>query len=192
MATAVSVIPLAYLLGSIPTAYIAGRLLKGIDVREVGDGRIGAAYSYRTLGLAGGIIVGIMDLSKGVIAVLLTQRLTDQVAIVLAAGLAVAVGHNWSIFMRFQGGKGALTTYGVLISLIFWQFLIGLSMGSLVYFFIRKSGLATGIVYGTLPVLLWIYGASTLVIVFPAFLSLPMLLKHHQMTRTSRKSSEAS
>jgi len=182
---AISMIPIAYLLGSIPSAYIVGRFLKGIDIREVGDGRIGASYSYRRLGLAGGVIVGVMDVSKGAIAVLLTQWLTGQIVIVLVAALAVAVGHNWSIFMRFRGGKGALTTYGVLVSLIFWQFLIGLSIGGVVYFFIRKSGPATGIVYGILPMILWIYGASTLVIVFPAFLSLPMLLKHYQMTRTS-------
>jgi len=183
-ASAISMIPLAYLLGSIPSAYIVGRLLKGIDMREVGDGHIGAAYSYRRLGLAGGIIVGVMDLSKGVIAVLLARWFTDQIVILLVAGLAVALGHNWSIFMRFRGGLGALTSYGVLISLIFWPFLIGISIGGIVYFFIRKSGLSTGIVYGTLPVTLWIYDSSTLVIIFPVFLSLPMLFKYYQITRT--------
>ncbi len=128
-----------------------------------------------------------MDISKGVMAVLLAQQLTDEIVIVLLAALAVVVGHNWSVFMRFQGGKGALATYGALVALISWQLLIGLSMGGIVYFATHKSGLATGIVFGTLPVVLWIYGASILVIVFPAFLSLAMLLKHYQMTRTLKK-----
>ena len=68
------VIAIAYLLGSIPSAYIVGRLLKGIDMREAGDGRLGAAAVRRRVGLAGSLIVGLMDLTKGAMAVLLAQR----------------------------------------------------------------------------------------------------------------------
>jgi len=192
MSTAVLIIPIAYLLGSIPSAYIVGRLLKGIDMREVGDGHMGTSYSFRRLGFAGGITVALMDVSKGVTAVLLAQRLTAEVAIVLLAALAVVVGHNWSVFLRFKGGKGAATTYGVLATLIFWQLLIGLSAAGIVYFFTHKSGLATGIMFGILPLVLWIYGASTLVVVFPVFLSLPMVLKHRLMIRTTRTNDETS
>lgn len=181
------IIPIAYLLGSIPSAYIVGRLLKGIDIRDVGDGRIGTSYSFRRLGFTGGMTVAFMDFGKGVTAVLLAQSLTDELAIVLLASLVVVVGHNWSVFLHFQGGKGAATTYGVLASLIFWQLLIGLVTAGIVYFFTHKAGLATGIMFGTLPLVLWIYGASISVVTFPAFLSLPMLLKHHLMIKTLRK-----
>ena len=181
------IIPIAYLLGSIPSAYIVGRLLKGIDIRDVGDGRIGTSYSFRRLGFTGGMTVAFMDFGKGVTAVLLAQSLTDELAIVLLASLVVVVGHNWSVFLHFQGGKGAATTYGVLASLIFWQLLIGLIIAGIVYFFTHKAGLATGIMFGTLPLVLWIYGASISVVTFPAFLSLPMLLKHHLMIKTLRK-----
>jgi len=69
MLIAVSTVPIAYLLGSIPSAYIVGRLLKGIDMRAVGDGRMGTSYSFRRLGFAGGITVALMDFGKGVAAV---------------------------------------------------------------------------------------------------------------------------
>jgi len=186
MLIAISVIPIAYLLGSIPSAYIVGHLLKGIDMREVGDGRIGTAYSFRRLGFAGGVTVAIMDASKGSAAVLLAQMLTAELVIVLLAALAAVVGHNWSIFIHFKGGKGAATTYGVLATLVFWQLLIGMSLAAIVYLFTHKTGLSTGAMFGTLPLILWIYGASTLVAVFPVFLSLPMVLKYRLMIRSQQ------
>lgn len=189
---AVLIIPIAYLLGSIPSAYLVGRLLRGIDMREVGDGRIGTSHSYRRLGFIGGMTVFFMDFGKGVTAVLLAQRLTAEVVIVLFVALAAVVGHNWSLFLRFKGGKGAATTFGVLASLVFWQLLIGLSAAGIVYLFTHKSGLASGIMFGTLPVILWIYGASASVVVFPAFLSFPMLLKHHQILRTLKRNDKVS
>ena len=176
---ALLIVPIAYLIGSIPSAYIVGYWLKGIDMRDVGDGRIGTSYSFRRIGFAGGMTVAFMDFGKGVTAVLLAQVLTDELVMVLLASLAVVVGHNWSVFLHFKGGKGAATTYGVLASLIFWQLLIGLITAGIVYFFTHKAGLATGFMFGTLPLVLWIYGASISVVFLPAFLSLPMLLKHH-------------
>lgn len=109
----------------------------------------------------------------------------------LLAALVVVAGHNWSIFMRFRGGKGAATTYGVLASLMFWQLLIGLGAAGIVYLFTHKSGLATGIMFGTLPLILWIYGAAISLTFFPAFLSLPMLVKHHLMVRTIRTTKDS-
>ena len=172
------VITIAYLLGSIPSAYIVGRLLKGLDIREVGDGRIGMAATFRRVGLLGAIIVGIMDVSKGAAAVLLAQKLGLPLLIVLLAGLTVVVGHNWSIFLRFRGGKGALTTYGVLVSLMFWQFLIALALAGVLYFITHKSGMSTGILFGFLSLISWLTGSLILLSILPIFISLPMVLKH--------------
>jgi acyl-phosphate glycerol 3-phosphate acyltransferase len=172
------VITIAYLLGSIPSAYIVGRLLKGLDIREVGDGRIGMAATFRRVGLLGAIIVGIMDVSKGAAAVLLAQKLGLPLLIVLLAGLTVVVGHNWSIFLRFRGGKGALTTYGVLVSLMFWQFFIALALAGVLYFITHKSGMSTGVLFGFLSLISLLTGSLILLSILPIFISLPMVLKH--------------
>jgi len=102
----------------------------------------------------------------------------------------LVVGHNWSIFLGFKGGRGAATTYGVLASLMLWQLLIALAMVAVLFFTTRKSTVATYIIFGILPLLLWaesILGIlpvlpwaqdiSPLLIVFPLFLSIPMFLK---------------
>jgi len=173
----------AYLLGSIPSAYLVGRLLKGLDIREAGDGRLGAAATYRRVGLAGGIIVGLMDLAKGAAAVFLAQVLGFPLLVVLLAGLAVVVGHNWSIFLRFRGGKGALTICGVLASLMFWQLLIALALGGIFYLVTHKTGMSTGILLGFLSLINLITGSLILLIILPLFISLPMVLKHISMPK---------
>jgi glycerol-3-phosphate acyltransferase PlsY len=171
-------IAIAYLLGSIPSAYIVGRLLKGLDMREVGDGRMGAAATYRRVGFAGGAMVGLMDITKGAAAVLLAQKLGFPLLIVLITGLTVVAGHNWSIFLHFRGGKGALTTYGVLVSLMFWQFLIALALAGVFYFITHKTGLSTGILLGFLSLTNWFTGSLMLLSILPILISLPMVLKH--------------
>jgi glycerol-3-phosphate acyltransferase PlsY len=173
----------AYLLGSIPSAYIVGRLLKGLDIREAGDGRLGAAAIFRRAGLAGGLIVGFMDITKGVAAVLLAQALGLPLLVVLLAGLAVVVGHNWSIFLHFKGGKGALTTYGVLVSLMFWQFFIALALAGVAYLITHKTGMSTGILLGFLSFISWLSGSLILLVILPIFISLPMVLKHISMPK---------
>jgi glycerol-3-phosphate acyltransferase PlsY len=178
IALASLVIAIAYLLGSIPSAYLVGRLMKGLDIREAGDGRLGAAATYRRVGLAGGITVGLMDLSKGAAAVFLAQGLGLPLPVVLLAGLAVVVGHNWSIFLHFKGGKGALTIYGVLASLMFWELLIALALGGIFYLITHKTGMATGILLGFLSLINLITGSLILLTILPIFISLPMVLKH--------------
>ncbi len=174
----VLVIAIAYLLGSIPSAYIVGRLMKGLDIREVGDGRLGAAAVYRRVGFAGGLIVGFMDLTKGAMAVLLAQNLGLPLPAVLIVGITVVAGHNWSIFLHFKGGKGALATYGVLASLLFWQLLVALALGAVVYFCTHKSGLTTGVLLGFLSFLSWLTGSEVLLTILPILIALPMVLKH--------------
>jgi glycerol-3-phosphate acyltransferase PlsY len=181
------VIAVAYLLGSIPSAYIVGRLMKGLDMREVGDGRIGMTATFRRVGLLGAIIVGILDVSKGVAAVLIAQELGLPLFVVLLAGLAVVAGHNWSIFLRFKGGKGALAMYGVLVSLMPWQFFIALALGGILYLITHKSGMSTGVVLGSLSLISWFTLISSLLLlsILPILISLPMVLKHIFMPKVS-------
>src|SRR4051812_9654102 len=119
---------IAYLLGSIPTGYLAGRLLKGIDLREHGSRSTGATNVLRTLGKGPALAVLLIDLAKGAAAVLFARGLAGWPAlapaipdltawVVCIAGLAVVLGHSRSIWLNFAGGKSAATGLGVLLAM---------------------------------------------------------------------------
>jgi glycerol-3-phosphate acyltransferase PlsY len=109
---------LSYLVGSIPTAYIFGKLIKGIDIREHGSGNVGATNAFRVLGKGPGTAVLIIDVFKGIIAVVVVAGFLAPYALgLIAAAVAAVCGHNWTCFLNFKGGKGIATTLGVLIGL---------------------------------------------------------------------------
>lgn len=110
---------LAYLLGAIPTGYWAGKLLKGIDIRQHGSKNMGATNVLRVLGKGPGLCVLLIDIAKGIVPVAVFPNvfdLHDPLLLVLIGVVAVA-GHNWTIFLGFKGGKGVATSLGVLIGL---------------------------------------------------------------------------
>ena len=108
----------SYLVGAIPTSYIAGRLFRGIDLREHGSKNLGATNLYRTLGWRFAIPVGLFDIAKGAIPVLVfAPRVSSSQLFALACGIAAIVGHVFSVFVRFRGGKGVATAAGVMLGL---------------------------------------------------------------------------
>jgi acyl phosphate:glycerol-3-phosphate acyltransferase len=108
----------SYLAGAIPTSYLAGRLFRGIDLREHGSKNLGATNLYRTLGWRFAIPVGLFDIAKGAIPVLLfAPRVSSSQLFALACGIAAIVGHVFSVFVRFRGGKGVATAAGVMLAL---------------------------------------------------------------------------
>jgi len=112
------IVLLGYLLGSFPTAYITGYLLKGKDIRRMGDGNAGARNAYHELGHKAGIGIFFLDASKGALAILIAQAVNLPQLAVLTTGAAVVIGHNWPVFIAFRGGRGESTTIGVLLALI--------------------------------------------------------------------------
>lgn len=110
---------ISYLVGSIPTAYIFGKLYKGIDIREHGSGNVGATNVFRTLGKGPGFLVLFIDILKGVLAVVCVGDWFQLERVFQRIVLAVAVvsGHNWTVFLKFKGGKGIATSLGVLVGL---------------------------------------------------------------------------
>ena len=111
----------AYLLGSLPMGVFAARLVKGIDVRDIGSGRTGATNAYRAAGPWGAAITSGGDVFKGIFSVWIARFLMMLAPanhwrpwVVALAGIAVVVGHNYSVFLRFKGGAGTATTVGVL------------------------------------------------------------------------------
>ncbi len=108
----------SYLLGAVPTSYLAGRLFKGIDLREHGSRNLGATNLYRVLGWRFAVPVGLLDAAKGLVPVLVfAPRVTTSELFALVCGLTAVVGHVFSVFVGFKGGKGVATAAGVMLGL---------------------------------------------------------------------------
>jgi len=124
---------IGYILGSIPFAYIVGHLIKGVDIRETGGGNIGALNVYRNVGPVYGLAVLAADIGKGAMAVVIASWLDLTLPWICVAGFAAILGHNWPVFLKFRGGKGAATVLGVLLAFMPIPLLIA---GALVIIFI--------------------------------------------------------
>ena len=113
------VIIISYLIGAIPFAYIMTRLITGKDVRDFGSGNVGATNAGRVLGFKYGFLVAVLDVLKAILAVNITRSLLSPELpeyYLLIAALFVIIGHNWTIFLGFSGGKGVATTCGVIFT----------------------------------------------------------------------------
>lgn len=130
MLNLIGIIITSYLIGSIPSALIVGKLFKKIDIRNYGSGNLGSTNAFRVLGVPLGILVQTMDISKGLIAVLFVSNFfyhnlpftnytpfEDITVLKIIAGISAVIGHTFSVFVNFKGGKGINTALGMLISL---------------------------------------------------------------------------
>ncbi len=167
---------LAYLLGSIPFAFLAGRA-RGVDLRTIGSGNLGAANVFRALGTRMGIAVMVADIGKGLVAVLIARALTDDPWPAVAAGAAMA-GHVFPVWMRFKGGKGVAVGGGAVIGLMPLASLILLSVWLAVVLLSRFTSL--GSILGALAAtpVVWALGYSTPNIVFTAVGAAAVLALH--------------
>lgn len=107
----------AYLLGSVPTGLWLGKLVAGVDVREEGSHKTGATNVQRVLGVRAGVAVAVLDVLKGVVAVLVVEALTQDPYIGAVAGVVAVAGHIWTVFAGFDGGRGVSTTAGAVLAL---------------------------------------------------------------------------
>ncbi len=178
---AVLFIVVSYLLGSIPSAYIAGRL-KGIDIRKAGDGNVGAANAYREVGPVAGIVVIFADVFKGVAAIALTQTYAPQWAVFLA-GLAAVAGHIWPVYIGFKGGRGEATAGGVLVTLLPYPELILLALAIIPFIITRNTMLLGGILFAPLWLVALLMGASMVLVTYSIALPCVVGLTHFFTTR---------
>lgn len=111
-----------YLIGALPFGYLIPRLLGAGDIRKVGSGNVGATNAYRVAGPTAGILVLVLDIGKGVAAVMLARFMSNTYLppeyLILAVGMAAILGHIFTIFLSFKGGKGVNTTLGVMIMIL--------------------------------------------------------------------------
>ena len=181
--TGIIAIIIGYLLGSIPSVYIAARLATGKDIRKMGGGNVGGLNLYREVGPWPVLPAGIADLSKGAAAVAIAYWLLDLPPhFVLLAGLAVVVGHNWMVFLKFSGGKGMGTTFGALAILFpvygYWQgLLIFIGIILIPFVITRNVALSMGVGLVALPFIIWLGMNSGIGIIISVILGLIIAIK---------------
>jgi acyl phosphate:glycerol-3-phosphate acyltransferase len=173
------VVLLSYLIGTIPTAYLAARWLKGQDIRQVGDGNAGAANVARTVGARVGIAVGLVDIAKGAAAVLLTKWLLDSTVAEMIAGIAVIAGHNWPVYLQGRGGRGAATAVGVLLAMLPVLAIPLVVPGLIVLYFTKSTAKAVATFYIPLPFLSWLVGYSYTLAFYSLLIPVIVGLSHY-------------
>ena len=132
-------IPIAYLLGSIPSAFLVAKYNGKIDIRDEPDGRISAAAVYRRVGLLSFLMVVTMDIGKAALAVLIAQWLNADPLVVMLAGVVAIASHQWSIFLKFQGGLGSTTMAGALVCVATVPVLLGAAVAAVLAWRTKKS-----------------------------------------------------
>jgi glycerol-3-phosphate acyltransferase PlsY len=189
---------LAYLLGSIPFGLVVGRLAKGVDVREHGSGNIGFTNVYRVAGPYAGFTVLALDAGKGFLAVRLPQLIyTDPVRVpadawvVVACALVVILGHNWSIFLGFTGGKGIATGLGSVLA-----FTPGVALGVLAVWGVvvaatRYVSLGSVVAVGLYPpAVAIVYSGNIAYLVFGLVGASAVIFKHRSNLRRLMEGTE--
>lgn len=156
----------SYLIGSIPSGYIAGRIA-GIDIRNVGSGNIGATNVTRALGKRYGYPVFLADFSKGLLAVILSKLIAERAGdlpgsttlLQIVAAAFCVIGNTFPIWLRFRGGKGVAVSAGVLFALMTWAALVVTVLWLVIFYFTRYVSLAsiTGALALPITVLLLLY-----------------------------------
>ena len=111
------VLPMAYILGSVPWGFLMALVVRGVDIREYGSGKTGMTNVLRTAGVPAAAVSFVLDLSKGLLAVFLARVVVDTVEAEVSAGLLALAGHNWSVFLGFKGGRGTVTGLGGLMAM---------------------------------------------------------------------------
>ena len=157
---------IGYLLGSIPMAYIIAKLRKGIDIREVGVGNMGAGNVIREVGLWEGAVVAIVDIGKGVAAILIAQTMGVSQPWLLAAGFAAILGHSFPFSIGFRGGQGVDTIIGIFLVLAPGVMVVTLGLMGIALFFTRHIFSMTCIAAPFLPLLIWLSGGSAMLIFY--------------------------
>ena len=160
MVNGIIAVIIAYLLGSINSAYIVTRLVTGKDIRQLGGGNAGGRNVFRSVGLGAAIPVAIFDVGKGAASVaiahwLLNVPLYEIHLFVLLAGIAAVAGHMWSIYLKFTGGNGLAATIGVLAMVMPWALLIVLAIMLVLTVFTRNPVLSLNIGLLSMPVSAW-------------------------------------
>ena len=172
----------AYLLGSIPTGLLLGKMY-GIDVRKEGSGNIGATNLYRTVGRRVGIITLVGDCFKGIIPVLVIKYFALPLEVAAWAGLAAFCGHVFSIFLKFKGGKGVATALGVFLGLSPISVAIAVALFVLLMFKWRYVSLGSISAAAVMPFSVYLLDNSTVLVTVTSIISIIVIARHYENIR---------
>lgn len=147
----------SYLMGAFPTSYLAGRLFQGIDLRQHGSKNLGATNVYRIMGWRYAIPVGLVDVAKGAVPVLLIgPAVSASPWFPLVCGVVAVLGHVFSVFVGFKGGKGVATSAGVVLGLAPLAVGLCLAIWALVVWLSGYVSLGSVLATGAFPALVWV------------------------------------
>jgi acyl phosphate:glycerol-3-phosphate acyltransferase len=190
-----------YLLGSIPSGFLVAKA-RGIDIRTVGSGNIGATNVFRYLGTPAGIMVLLADALKGWVAVALAANLLcswlypsasfqEREWYRIIAGFCAVLGHNYTCWLHFKGGKGIATSAGVLLALVPWALLIIFAVWIVVIALTRYVSLASIAASLSLPVAAWLTGSSLTLVLITSAMTALAVYKHKSNIERLLKGTES-
>ncbi len=151
---------------------------RGVDITKQGSGNIGASNVARTLGKKSGARVLFLDALKGLVPTLIATRWSVEVACL--AGMCAVLGHVFSVWLRFKGGKGVATGLGVFLALSPWAALLAVGVYALLVVWLRISSIASLAAAGALPLFLWLFAAPRAVLVLAAVVLAIIVARHRE------------
>ena len=176
--TALLFLAIGYLLGAIPCGYLAGRWLKGIDLRDCGSGSTGATNVLRNVGKGPALLVFLLDVGKGALAVLLAKSVGLNDWVQVLAGLAALAGHIWPVWLGWKGGKAVATGFGMFLGLAWPAGLACFGLFMATISLSRIVSLSSLIAATGLPVLMLLAGNSTAYVLVSLVASSMVIWRH--------------
>lgn len=171
----------AYIVGSIPSGLILGKLIWKTDLRDHGSHNIGATNAWRTIGKAGGVTVFLCDLIKGCLGVWFAIKFADGSSFSqVMGGIMAIVGHSWSVFLAFKGGKGVATGLGVVAMLMPLVTVLLFGVWFAVVYFTGYVSLGSIVAAALAPIMAWLFGYDFWFIAFGCLAALFIIVRHKQ------------
>ena len=169
----------AYLIGAIPFGFLIGKM-RGVDVRTVGSKNIGATNVYRTVGHKWGFLAFFCDFLKGFLPVFLALRFASSVNANLPVyvGLAAVVGHTLTVFMKFRGGKGVATAFGMMVALATYPALLAFGVFVVTVWISHYISLGSMLAAASLAVLVWVFPCLLAVRIIAVLVAVFVIVKH--------------
>lgn len=190
-------IALSYIIGSFPTSFLLAKVLKGVDIRQVGSKNAGATNVFRTVGKLPGFVTLVVDIFKGIIVVTVITNLCyafeknlDYDFYRAVLGLSVVCGHIWSLFLKFRGGKGVATTLGVALIIAPGILLPSLLIWIIVFFLSNYVSLASIAALASFPIFAIIGNMPMYTVIISAIICAISIYKHKDNIRRLLKGEE--
>jgi len=183
----ITVIIVGYLLGSFPSAYLMGRIVKKIDIRQVGSKNMGAMNSMYNLGFGAGLLVLLMDAAKGALAIIFGLFFAEDLLIAYLCGFMAVIGHNFPVWLNFKGGKGGATVVGIVCYLCPLAILFAIVLFGILTWMTKWPTISYGIALLLFPLISLIIGQEAILtwgllffVLIPYIFYIPRLVQVYQ------------